>query len=210
LPDESIRLSQQRCIGSSVPGDYWEYGHPVLAGTETQMFPENVDGTGSTYFRHRCFRCRSTLYYFQREDCAAKAQKTWAEHAKKYVKRGFAEDEEHARLLLTRNGVTPEWIASDVFVPAFGNPCPGLCCHAYLNERGVLVIEQHIITIYPDLHFDWRDPRYPLTPENAGPLCGTCNPQKGEDPWPKFMARQRAILSNLRLVNPDPAPLRLF
>lgn len=192
-----------QCVGSGVPGDIWEFPHLVLPGTERDMFQTNPNGSGNRYFRSRCVRCQSTRYYRDRETCLLKAKTTFVDHAKKYCKYGFAQTVEQAKQLMITAGVTPEYIAGEVFVPAFGKLCPGLCCHAYRNDAGLVVIERHVISEYADLQLDWRDPAYPITPENIGPLCGTCNQQKGPMPWAKFSARQRAILANLEHV-PEP------
>jgi hypothetical protein len=121
------------------------------------------------------------------------------------VDRGFAKDVEQAAMLMDASGVTRSFIA-ELLRDALGQECPGLCCNATFDENGRIVIVRFPITRLDDLEFDWRDPRSMLTPENCGPLCGSCNPQKGETPWPEFIAAQRAVLMNLERVMPNPAP----
>lgn len=121
------------------------------------------------------------------------------------VDRGDAETVDQAKAILIHNGMTPDYIATKIFQPALGEVCPGLCCDAYVRD-GLIVVVRSKIVLAKDLELDWRDPRYPLTPENAGPLCTDCNKQKGDMPWSEFGAIQRAILANLEHVPPEPPP----
>ena len=140
----------------------------------------------SSYFHTRCKYCTSTRYNAQRSNMVQKATATHREHADKMVRKGFAPTRAVAIQLMNGSGVTKDFIAA-MFREYIGKECPGMC--GWPNR--------HRMTEYPDLQFDWRDPRYPLTPENCGPLCGSCNPQKNDSPWPEFMACQRAIRMSL-------------
>lgn len=177
------------CRGSGVPGDIFEWGHSVIPGTEAGIFPQWR--SKNRYSCLRCYRCESTLYYSRRADCKQKAATAFREHRKQMVRKDFARDEAEADRMMRGSGVTPEFIA-EMFVPMLGQPCPGMCGWP----------ERHIITTYEDLQFDWRDPRYPLSRENCGPLCATCNQQKHDKPWPEFMHRQHSILMNLEHATP--------
>jgi hypothetical protein len=187
-----------KCIGSGVPGDVLEWGHEIIPGTEPHVFARV--GNQSSYYAKRCRRCASTRYDWSKKvDYRAKASSTHREHAGTMAKFGFAENQAQASSLMVLAGVTREFIQS-MFATAIGGLCPGLCGFP----------DRHPITINGDLHFDWRDPRFPLTPENCGPLCSTCNKQKGQMPWPEFMAQQRALRANLEQAVPLDPPLRLF
>jgi hypothetical protein len=190
------RAGLPSCAGSGVPGDIFEFGHSVVPGTEVGIFGPNPR-FGNTYFRNRCYRCASTRYYWLRGNCKQKGSVAFRKHRKEMVKKGFAASEAEAEQIMRSSGVTPEFIA-EMFRAAFGKPCPGLCGWP----------ERHIITAYEDLQFDWRDPRYPLSKENCGPLCATCNQQKNNKPWPEFMHRQHAIRMNLEHATPHPPPPR--
>jgi len=198
------RYGHTHCVGSGVPGDVFEHGHDVLPGTEKLLFPTNPDGTGNRYSRWRCFYCQSTRYYRLRENCEQKAAASLRSHLPKIVKRGFAADVAQARVCLERNGVTKGLVA-DLFRRAIKQPCPGLCCNVLLVD-GRVVLDDHVITEWSDLQLDWRNPDFPMTPENIGELCATCNQQKAEMPWPAFIARQRAIRQNLLAATANPRP----
>jgi hypothetical protein len=197
------------CIGSGVPGDVWEHGHSIVAGTEADMFRTH-DRHGTSNYRSRCRRCESSRYHMGREDCRGKAAATFRKHAGDYVDAGFAADIEEAKAAMINNGVSPSFIAA-LLSDAIGKQCPGMCCDATFGPDGRIVVVRWEIT-FDNLEFDWRDPRYPITPENVGALDKSCNRQKGRTPWPVFISRQRAILTNLRhatLEPPPPAQLEL-
>lgn len=186
---------QPSCKGSGVPGDRFEWGHSVVPGTEVGIFGPNRQGRKTYFYRRRCYRCASTRYYHRRGDCTQKASEAFRKHRKQMVRKGFGATEAEAQRIMLNSGVTPEFMA-EMFRAAFGKPCPGLCGWP----------ERHVITAYEDLQFDWRDPRYPLSRENCGPLCATCNQQKNDKPWPEFMHRQHAIRMNLDKAEPFPPP----
>lgn len=204
MPFRDPRYGRTHCVGSGVPGHVFEHGHAIIPGTEKLLFPPNTNGSGNTYSRLRCTYCQSSRYYWLRENFLQKAGASLRSHLPKIVKRGFAADKAQARALLEQNHVTKVLVA-DVLKPAFNQPCPGLCCVVRLVD-GKIVIEDHVITELADLQLDWRDPQYPMTPENIGPLCATCNQQKGPMGWFEFMARQRAIRATLESIAPDPPP----
>jgi len=186
---------QPSCVGSGVPGDVFEWGHSVVPGTEVGVFGPH-SRRGDRYLRkRRCYRCESTRYYWLRGNCTKKAGGAFRKHKKEMVKKGFAANAVEADQLMRSSGVSPEFIA-EMFRGAYGKPCPGLCGWP----------ERHTIASYEDLQFDWRDPRYPLSRENCGPLCATCNQQKNVLPWPEFMHRQHAIRMNLERGEPFPPP----
>jgi hypothetical protein len=191
------------CIGSTIQGDPWCYGHSIVAGTEHHMLPSNTNGSGSNYFRQRCGVCRSTKYTFERRDCRDKAAATRRYHARRMVAKGFAPTVDRALLQLDQAGVTIDWTAA-TFREALDRPCPGLCVE---DRTGPDPLAPHLVTL-ADLEGDWRDPRYCITPENFGPLCKNCNRQKGETPWPAFIARQRAIRENIERSECSPVPPR--
>ena len=194
------RQTPTRCTGSSVPGDYFEHGHEIVPGTEDLMFPL-VGGFAGKYQQARCHRCTSHRNAHRSYmDLRPKARHAHASHAKDMVDKGFAVDIATARKLMDGAGVTVEFI-TDMFTMALGQECPGWCGH--IDTDGSY--HRHVITEPRDLHFDWQDPRYPLTPENCGPLCHNCNQQKGAMTFPAFMARQRAIVLNMS-QRPAPAP----
>jgi hypothetical protein len=115
------------------------------------------------------------------------------------VRKGLAPSVKMAYLQMDDAGLTVEYIAQ-VFVDALNKPCPGMCV---LDDGR----SPHIITDPDDLHGDWRDPRYCLTPENFGALCSSCNRQKRSQPWPDFAAQQRAVRTNLdRWLRQELAP----
>ena len=188
-----------QCIGSGVPGDWWEHGHILLPGTDQQMFPTSRRGRGrSSYFylsKHRCYYCDSTRRYWLRStDATAKAAKSHRTHAHKMVKLGLAPDVDAAVRMMNNSGVTVAWMAATALA-RIGKQCPGRCFHGKIVD-GHPAITGHVISEWGDLQFDWKDPRYPLSPENSGWLCPTCNRQKQRMPWAEFMARQHAIREN--------------
>lgn len=110
------------------------------------------------------------------------------------VKFGLAPTVDIAAGLMNATGLTVAYLAKTALA-AIGQPCPGRCFMPTVTG-GRPACHDHIIAEWNDLHFDWRDPRYPLSPENAGWLCPTCNRQKQQLPWAQFMARQHAIRQN--------------
>lgn len=201
------------CSGSGVPEDVFEWGHEVIPGTEEYIFLMRTDGkSDNTYSQTRCRRCASTRYHFkENSDFRNKGLATIRKHAVRTVEKGFAPDVERARAQLFLAGVTPEFAAS-VMLDAVGKACPGFCCDVIKDDRLLLGrrVEPYIIRDRHDVEFDWRDPRYQLTPENSGPLCPVCNRQKGDIPWPVFMLQQRGIRTNLEQARAFDPPLRLF
>lgn len=189
------------CIGSGVPGDVLEWGHEIIPGTEQYVFrAPKSSWAQSRRTRPRCRRCESTRYdWSKKTDYRSKASSTHKDHARKMARYGFADTAEQASTLMNLAGVTVEFIQV-LFAEAIGELCPGLCGFP----------ERHRIVLNGDLHFDRRDPRFEITPENCGPLCSTCNKQKHRDPWPVFTLRQRFIRENLEQAVPCEPPLRLF
>lgn len=173
------------CIGSGVPGDPWEFGHAVIPSTEPFMFRgKNSSPTG---YEPRCIRCGSHRWNYRRfHEFRNKASATIRFHARRLTREGVASSYKVARAMLERQGITIDFVAG-LFADAINEPCPGLCGFP----------DRHVITDPADMHLDHRDPAHPMTPENVGVLCSSCNPQKQADPWAKFMARQRAIRANL-------------
>jgi hypothetical protein len=110
------------------------------------------------------------------------------------VKWGLAPDVDAAVRMMNNCGVTVAWMAQTA-LEAIGKPCPGRCFHGQI-VNGRPTITDHVITQWNDLWFEWKDPRYPLSPENSGWLDPTCQKQKGRKPWAEFMARQHAIREN--------------
>ncbi len=184
------------CAGSGVPGDIFEFGHSIVPGTEHDLFPGNRNGGGSYNFRRRCHRCASHRRYWLRQDCTIKASQTYRVHRRDMVKKKFAANEAEAERLMQNNGVTRTFIA-EMFRPMIGKPCPGWCGDLEVGTGGNRSWRRHVFTSYDDLWFDWRDPDVILSAENCGPLCATCQKQKGPNGWTRFMGRQHAIRHNL-------------
>ena len=121
-------MQRRKCIGSGVPGDWFEHGHWVLPGTEQQMFPVKWRdrGSGSTYFQKHYYVCDSTRRYWLRStDATAKAVKAHRSHARKIVK-GLAPDVETAVSTMNAAGLTVTWLA-ETALAAIGKQCAGCC-----------------------------------------------------------------------------------
>jgi hypothetical protein len=184
-----------RCIGSGVPGDWFEFGHYILPGTENLIRASYLRKSGLAQMRSRCRLCDSVRRYWKRDkDATAKAAQAHRRHADRMVAKGQAPDRATAIAMMNGGGVTIAWLAQQ-FLDAIGKPCPGLCFNPEVVD-GSPVAHPHIITRSADLQLDWRDPQYPICIENAGVLEGTCNQQKAGRPWADFMNTQRAIRRN--------------
>lgn len=85
-------------------------------------------------------------------------------------------------------GVTEDAIAQ-IIISHIDELCPGMCAH---EEDGKLIF--HTINGVAELHIDVKDPTQPLTIENVGILCKSCNLAKGESPWALFIYKRRACL----------------
>lgn len=186
-----------QCIGSGDPTDLFCYGHATITGTEAQMFRGFP-----TYKRERCRRCEShRKLYLRNIDLTGKSAAAFQAEARAMVRRGHAPDNATARQLMIESGLTKSYIRDEVFLPALNHPCPGWC--GDMVDGGFV---RFVIEHTGDLELDCRDPRFRISPENCGPLCSNCNPQKYDTPWPQFMERQHAIRVNLANVQPFRAP----
>lgn len=185
-----------KCVGSGVPDDWFEHGHYVLPGTQPLIFPPMArEKSGLLRLKSRCRLCDSTRRYWKRDkDATAKAAQAHRRHADRMVEKHQAPDRATAVDMMNGGGVTVAWLAQQ-FLDAIGKPCPGLCFVPTVAD-GKPVAQDHIITRMAELQLDWRDPRFPICPENAGPLEGTCNQQKAGKPWAEFMNTQRATRRN--------------
>ena len=207
----SLYFGPPKCVGSGVPSDWFEYGHYILPGTQPLICAQQDSGTSGrpqVRFASRCRLCRSTRSYWRRDkDATAKATQAHRRHADRMVTKRQAPDRATALDMMNGGGVTIAWLAQE-FLDAIGKPCPGRCFVPTIVD-GKPTAPDHIITRMSDLQLDWRDPRYPICPENAGPLEGTCNQQKAGRPWAEFMNSQRATRRNfLEAVRLPPPPIQ--
>jgi hypothetical protein len=191
-------MERRHCIGSGVPADWFEHGHWIIVGTEEFVFPVNYRASKSgltRVHRSRCRLCDSTRRYYKRDtDAMRKAVQAHRRHADASVEKGLYPDRDAARAAMNDAGCTVAWLAQQI-LDAIGKPCPGLCFDPAIID-GKPVAHPHVITRAADIQLDWREPQWPLCPQNAGILEGTCNQQKQGKSWAAFMAIQHALRRN--------------
>jgi hypothetical protein len=181
------------CLGHGVIGQAASLrtGHYVEAQYVDAVFAHNTHGgkAFATDLMPRCNLCRSIRRWHDHgANALRRARKFRREHAERWVKLGRAESIEAALAEMDIGGVTDVAVAG-LMVVAIGEPCPGMC--AYEQDGRIC---RHSIARVSELHVDVRDPTQPLTLENLGILCISCNTAKGDTPWATFIYRRRAQL----------------
>lgn len=203
----TVRLHGKWCLGHGVidQAESLRLGHYVEMHLVDTVFATRdgdaraIKGFGRT-LQPRCNLCRSILRWHDNGANALRRARTWRrEHAERWVKNGRADTVENALTEMAIGGITDEAIAG-IIVAAIGELCPGLCAY---EQNGK--IYRHTINRVNELHVDVRNPGDPLTLENIGVLCVSCNTSKGDTSWGVFIFGRRAALKAWQdaIDNPD-------
>lgn len=194
------------CLGHGVLGqaDSLRCGHYVESQYVDAVFStRDGDARASKGFARtsepRCNVCRSIRQWHDHSANAFRRARSFRRnHAERWVKLKRAESVEAVLGEMDIGGITDEAIALKI-VTAIGEPCPGHC--AYEKDGQIL---RHTIDRVSDLHVDVRNPDEPLTLENLGILCVSCNTAKGKTSWARFVWKRRAMLLAWRAAIDNP------
>lgn len=192
------------CLGHDVAGqaESLRHGHYVAAHlVDANFSPNSHGGKGlATDFMPRCNHCRSIRRWHDHGANALRRSRSWMrEHADRWVKLDRADTAEVVLAMMDIGGITEQSLA-DVIVASIGEPCPGMCAKE-VDGR----IVRHTIGRVAELHIDVKNPLEPLTIENIGILCISCNTAKGDMPFTEFVWKRRAqlIAWQAAIDNPD-------
>lgn len=178
------------CLGHGVIGqaESLRVGHYVEAYLVDANFTPHKSGSkGFATSFPRCNHCRSIRrWHDHHANALRRARRFRREHAQRWVDLGRANTAEEVLMEMLIGGVTDEAVA-DIIIASIGEDCLGFCAY---EENGQII--RHKINRVSELHVDVRDPDEPITLENIGILCTSCNPSKGDDSYTLFTYRRRA------------------
>jgi hypothetical protein len=193
------------CLGHGVVGhaESLRNGHYV----EVYLVPYNFSvhnsarGKGLAPTREpRCDHCRSIKrWHDHHANARRRASLFRREHAVRWVRHGRCETIDAALAEMDVGGLTLEAI-TQLILDAIGEECPGFCAY---EENGRIV--QHTIERVADMHVDVRNPDEPLSLENIGILCISCNTSKKKQRWHTWVYQRRAQLRAWEGALNDPA-----
>ncbi len=179
------------CLGHEVIGqaESLRTGHYVEGQYVDAVFSTRTEGRKAFASEPRCNLCRSIRRWHDHHANALRRARSFrGDHAERWVKLGRIETVDDALAMMDIGGVTDEALTEKILA-ALGEVCPGHCAY---EQDGRIV--QHIIDRVSEMHIDVRNPAEPLTLENIGILCISCNLAKGPETWATFAWKRRAQL----------------